>query len=170
MLIHKKGISMKKMIFISILAACAFAGNFEDGLKAYGGSNFKEALAKFEAGCLANDVKSCVKVGAIYQLGKTALPNPSKALEYYNKACEAGEVEGCSAAGGLYLNTEPQKARELFNKACEKNDGYSCEMVGSILIEAKEFKKAYEFLVKGCELGDKMSCEFAGDLRRSKQL
>ena len=117
------------------------------GLKAYAGSNFKEALAKFEAGCLANDVKSCVKVGAIYQLGKTALPNPSKALEYYNKACEAGEVEGCSAAGGLYLNTEPQKARELFNKACDKNDGYSCEMVGSILIEAKEFKKAYEFLV-----------------------
>ncbi len=170
MLIHKKGISMKKMIFISILAACAFAGDFEDGLKAYAGSNFKEALAKFEAGCLANDVKSCVKVGAIYQLGKTALPNPSKALEYYNKACEAGEVEGCSAAGGLYLNTEPQKARELFNKACDKNDGYSCEMVGSILIEAKEFKKAYEFLVKGCELGDKMSCEFAGDLRRSKQL
>ncbi len=170
MLIHKKEISMKKMIFISILATCAFSGNFEDGLKAYGSSNFKEALAKFEAGCLANDVKSCVKVGAIYQLGKTALPNPSKALEYYNKACEAGEVEGCSAAGGLYLNTEPQKARELFNKACEKNDGYSCEMVGSILIEAKEFKKAYEFLVKGCELGDKMSCEFAGDLRRSKQL
>jgi len=104
---------MKKMIFISILAACAFAGNFEDGLKAYGSSNFKEALAKFEAGCAENDVKSCVKTGAIYQLGKTALPNPSKALEYYNKACEAGEVEGCSAAGGLYLNTEPQKAREL---------------------------------------------------------
>ncbi|WP_103579877.1 tetratricopeptide repeat protein [Campylobacter concisus] len=161
---------MKKMILVSLLATCAFAGDFEDGLKAYAGSNFKEALAKFEAGCLANDVKSCVKVGAIYQLGKTTLPNPSKALEYYNKACEAGEVEGCSAAGGLYLNTESQKARELFNKACEKNDGYSCEMVGSILIEAKEFKKAYEFLVKGCELGDKMSCEFAGDLRRSKQL
>jgi len=79
-------------------------------------------------------------------------------------------VQGWSAAGGLYLNSEPQRARELFNKACEKNDGYSCEMVGSILIEAKEFKKAYEFLVKGCELGDKMSCEFAGDLRRSKQL
>ena len=161
---------MKKMILVSLLAACAFAGNFEDGLKAYGSSNFKEALAKFEAGCLANDVKSCVKVGAIYQLGKTALPNPSKALEYYNKACEVGEVEGCSAAGGIYLDNDPQKARELCNKACEQNDGYSCGMIGSILIEAKKFKEAYTFLEKGCKLNDKMSCEFAGDLKRSKQL
>ena len=170
MLIHKKGISMKKMIFISILATCAFASNFEDGLKAYGSSNFKEALAKFEAGCAENDAKSCVKTGAVYQLGKTATPDIDKALEYYNKACQSGEKEGCSAAGGIYLKSEPQKARELFNKACELNDGYSCAMMGSMLIDDHKFKEAYTVLEKGCSLGDKLSCEFASDLKRSKQL
>ena len=137
---------MKKMIFISILAACAFAGNFEDGLKAYGSSNFKEALAKFEAGCAENDARSCVKTGAIYQLGNTATPDLDKALAFYNKACQSGEKEGCSAAGGIYLTSEPQKARELFNKACELNDGYSCAMMGSILIDDHKFKEAYTVL------------------------
>lgn len=64
---------MKKMIFISLLAACALAGDFEDGLKAYADSNFTEALSKFEAGCAANDARSCVTAGAIYQLGKTVM-------------------------------------------------------------------------------------------------
>ena len=161
---------MKKMIFISLLAACALAGDFEDGLKAYADSNFTEALSKFEAGCAANDARSCLKAGAIYQLDKTDTPDSNKALEFYNKACQGGEKEGCSAAGGIYLDNDPQKARELFNKACEQNDGYSCGMIGSILIEAKKFKEAYTFLEKGCKLNDKMSCEFAGDLKRSKQL
>ena len=161
---------MKKMIFIPLLAFCAFGSEFEAGLNAYAGSNFKEALTKFEAGCAANDAKSCVKVGAIYQLGKTDVPDSNKALEFYNKACQGGEKEGCSAAGGIYLDNDPQKARELFNKACEQNDGYSCGMIGSMLIEAKKFKEAYTFLEKGCKLKDKMSCEFAGDLKRSKQL
>ena len=161
---------MKKMIFIPLLALCAFGSEFEAGLNAYAGSNFKEALAKFEAGCAANDARSCLKAGAIYQLGKTATPDLDKALEYYNKACQGGEKEGCTAAGGIYLNSDPQKVRELFNKACEQNDGYSCGMIGSILIEAKKFKEAYTFLVKGCKLSDKLACEFAGDLKRSKQL
>ncbi|WXG60438.1 hypothetical protein VB002_01975 [Campylobacter concisus] len=92
---------MKKMIFISLLAACALAGDFEDGLKAYADSNFTEALSKFEAGCAANDARSCAKAGAIYQLGKTDVPDSNKALEFYNKACQGGEKEGCSAAGGI---------------------------------------------------------------------
>ena len=161
---------MKKMIFISLLAACALAGNFEDGLKAYADSNFTEALSKFEAGCAANDARSCAKAGAIYQLGKTDVPDSNKALEFYNKACQGGEKEGCSAAGGIYLDNDPQKARELFNKACEQNDGYSCAMMGSILIDDHKFKEAYSVLEKGCKLGDKLACEFAGDLKRSKQL
>ena len=161
---------MKKMIFISLLAACALAGNFEDGLRAYADSNFKEALAKFEAGCAANDARSCLKAGAIYQLGKTDVSDSNKALELYNKACLGGEKEGCTAAGGIYLNSDPQKARELFSKACEQNDGYSCAMMGSILIDDHKFKEAYAVLEKGCKLSDKMSCEFAGDLKRSKQL
>ena len=78
---------MKKMIFISLLAACALAGDFEDGLKAYADSNFTGALSKFEAGCVANDARSCAKAGAIYQLGKTDVPDSNKALEFYNKAC-----------------------------------------------------------------------------------
>ena len=98
------------------------------------------------------------------------MPDSNKALDFYNKACQGGEKEGCSAAGGIYLDNDPQKARELFNKACEQNDGYSCGMIGSILIEAKKFKEAYTFLEKGCKLNDKMSCEFASDLKRSKQL
>ena len=161
---------MKKMIFTSLLAACALAGDFEDGLRAYAGSNFTEALAKFEAGCAANDARSCLKAGAIYQLGKTDVPDSNKALEFYNKACQGGEKEGCSAAGGIYLNSDPQKARELFSKACEQNDGYSCAMMGSILIDDHKFKEAYSVLEKGCKLGDKLACEFAGDLKRSKQL
>ena len=161
---------MKKMIFISLLAACALAGNFEDGLKAYADSNFTEALSKFEAGCAANDARSCVIAGAIYQVGKTDVPDSNKALEFYNKACQGGEKEGCSAAGGIYLDNDPQKARELFNKACELNDGYSCAMMGSILIDDHKFKEAYAVLEKGCKLGDKLACEFAGDLKRSKQL
>ena len=92
---------MKKMIFISLLAACALAGDFEDGLKAYADSNFTKALSKFEAGCAANDARSCAKAGAIYQLGKTDVPDSNKALEFYNKACQGGEKEGCSAAGGI---------------------------------------------------------------------
>lgn len=161
---------MKKMIFIPLLAICAFGSEFEAGLSAYAGSNFTEALSKFEAGCASNDARSCVIAGAIYQVGKTDVPDSNKALEFYNKACQGGEKEGCSAAGGIYLDNDPQKARELFNKACEQNDGYSCGMIGSILIEAKNFKEAYTFLEKGCKLNDKMSCEFAGDLKRSKQL
>ncbi|WP_232523959.1 hypothetical protein [Campylobacter concisus] len=111
---------MKKMIFISLLAACALAGDFEDGLKAYADSNFTEALSKFEAGCAANDARSCVTAGAIYQIGKTDVPDSNKALEFYNKACQGGEKEGCSAAGGIYLDNDPQKAREFLTKLASK--------------------------------------------------
>ena len=124
---------MKKMIFISLLAACALAGDFEDGLKAYADSNFTEALSKFEAGCAANDARSCAKAGAIYQLGKTDVPDSSKALEFYNKACEQNDGYSCGMIGSILIEAKKFKEAYTFlEKGCKLNDKMSCEFAGDL--------------------------------------
>ena len=124
---------MKKMIFISLLAACALAGDFEDGLKAYADSNFTEALSKFEAGCAANDARSCLKAGAIYQLGKTDVPDSNKALEFYNKACEQNDGYSCGMIGSILIEAKNFKEAYTFlEKGCKLNDKMSCEFAGDL--------------------------------------
>lgn len=161
---------MKNFLLLATVAAFAFGGDLEDGLKAYANSDFELATKKFNAACDKQDKLGCEKLGAMYQAGKNLTEDKNYALQAYLKACELGSGKGCSGAAGLYTGGNDDKAQELFRKACELGEGYACGVVGSYLIDKQQFKEANAFFVKSCKLGDKLGCEFSKDLVRSKRL
>ena len=69
-------------------------------------------------------VEKCVVVTiqALYDKGNGVEKNEQKAVELYKKACDGGEVHGCSNLGTMYANgngveKDFGKAAHLFKKS-----------------------------------------------------
>ncbi|MCQ2702108.1 sel1 repeat family protein [Helicobacter pylori] len=113
--------------------------------------------------CKSNDAKKCKDLAEFY-FNANDLKN---ALEYYSKACELNNGEGCSKLGGDYFLGESvtqdlKKAFGYYSKACELNEALTCTLVGEFYRDgegvAKDLKKAFEYSAKACELNDAKGC------------
>ncbi|MGN8527559.1 sel1 repeat family protein [Helicobacter pylori] len=121
--------------------------------------------------CKSNDAKKCKDLAEFY-FNANDLKN---ALEYYSKACELNNGEGCSKLGGDYFLGESvtqdlKKAFGYYSKACELNDAKGCYALAAFYNEgkgvAKDEKQTTENLKKSCELGLKEACDI---LKEQKQ-
>ncbi len=86
----------------------------------------------------------------------------SRAKEFYGKACELEDADGCFIVGSMYDNGEGvkqdyTKAREYYTKACELESATGCNNLGSMYYNGEGVKqdksRAKEFYGKACDLG-----------------
>ena len=90
-----------------------------------------------------------------------------KAFELYKKACDGGEMRGCTNLGVMYANgfggeKNEQKAVELYKKACDDGEMLGCYNLGVMYAKGngveKDFSKAVQLFKKACDGGDMNGC------------
>lgn len=74
----------------------------------------------------------CFGLGLLYHDGKGIKQDYFKAVEFYKKACDGGQVIGCFNLGHMYrdgLGVKQNKkiAKELFGIVCDGQDANGCE-------------------------------------------
>lgn len=120
--------------------------------------------------CRHGAAERCVAVGKFYEsrtdgLVATLLSNAATAKDYYHRACELGNRDGCARFGHMvvvgsydtirddgYLSADGMSA---LGKACDDRDLDACRE----LADAAEPAQAAPILAKLCDGGDKASCD-----------
>ena len=59
------------------------------------GEQYREALPFCQEACNLNEGLGCFNLGVLYTKGLGVRQNFQTAKEYYGKACDSGEQEGC---------------------------------------------------------------------------
>lgn len=112
----------------------------------------------------------------------TAQPDVSIELFVYGRACEMGNVLGCTNYGATLRLHEKDPARlacaaDLFARACEAREAYGCAMLGGAYMDGegvpRDGSKALTALLKGCDIslvhhdGVAIACEELATLLRA---
>lgn len=127
---------MGRLISLIFFAALSFGGDLADLSKECKKGNdeickrLSFAIKNLELACDEGGEKNamyCAGLGYFYEFDKVF----TKAVRYYDKACELGADKACVYLGLLYQNgqgaaQDHKKANELFAKACEKGVGEGC--------------------------------------------
>ena len=103
------------------------------------------------AGLLANDFDNAAKAydKRDYQ----------KAAKLYQKACDSGDVRGCTMLATLYeegqgVKKDYQKASKLYQKACDGEVPEACYNLGVMYMQWQDYKKAKDLYAKACDGGN----------------
>jgi TPR repeat protein len=134
----------------------------------------RKGLALLEEACTAKHGDSCTLLGFLYSRGRNPVTrDEKKAMEYYTRACELNDLDGCFDVGDLaYRTGKYVEARAGFKHACELGSGVGCAR-GADLIEngvggakdaataAPMFKRSFDILYKLCP-GDGNACFVVG--------
>lgn len=165
---------MKKTVLLAsvLLSSLLFGASYEEGMSAAKAKDYKKAASIFEELCTKNkDAVSCYNAGFLYKSGDGVGKNLQKASDLFQKACDSGHGEGCSALGYLYENgvgvpKNEKKALELYEKGCGLNDNYSCFNAGEYYTlgkgVAKDLVKAHYAYEKACGLNNASACYYYG--------
>lgn len=91
--------------------------------------------------------KSCLKYGHYTFVGRGksgSKPNPTEALQYYEKGCLLGDSENCLNAGLLLVSPKMNdrrnflKGMEYLTKSCDMNNGNACFYLSGMHISGAE--------------------------------
>ena len=166
---------MKKVILAAILAAAAFGGNFEQATKIYlKKSDFENGARLFEKSC--NDDKNAAGCYMAAFLGEQGLSynddddGGEKTFALYKKACDMGDMDGCTAVAGAYdgnvlwgvVESDYEKAAALYEKACEGGVGEACYRAAAHHSGeyggAKDPQKVRKYYSLACDYKDSQGC------------
>ena len=98
-----------------------------------------------------------------------------KAVQFFTKACNGGDMKGCGALGSMYNEGKgtPQnkdKAAQLLTKACNANDALACNNLGVMYQNGYGMwgnkSKAKEFYNKACQLRSQAGCTNYANLNK----
>lgn len=88
---------MKRAVFflLGLFAgsASAVAGDFEDGVAAYGNRDYATAISRFEAAAEQGSDRAQYALGAMYHEGEGVPRNHETAVYWYTKAAQRGNVQ-----------------------------------------------------------------------------
>ena len=165
---------MRKIILAAILAATAFGGNFEQATKIYlKKSDFENGARLFEKSC--NDDKNAAGCYMAAFLGEQGLSHDDdgggeKTFALYKKACDMGDMDGCTAVAAVYEGTilwqisqiDYEKAAALYEKACEGGVGEACVRAAAHgngeYGGTKDPQKARKYYRLACDFKDAQGC------------
>ena len=111
---------------------------------------------------------SCNDLGVSYYNGYGVRQSYEKAFQYFKKACELGDGDGCAGVGFAYydgwgVKQNYEKVFQYFKKACDLGDGNGCFNVGSAYYNGigvkRNLSKVKEFFGKACDLGKQIGCD-----------
>lgn len=114
--------------------------------------------------CDAGDITSCALAGMLFERGSGGVPeDPRRAFGFYEKACKAGNLDGCTGTGYLYSKGEgvPENGRvaeQIFAEACRRGNGRACSGIGQRARLQKKELVAGLFFSRACKLGYARGC------------
>jgi uncharacterized protein len=124
---------------------------------------------RLEALCTKGNSTACFKMGERHRIVER---DNKMALKFYEKACDAGYMTGCTN-GGIILAQKStpyskgfKQARKMFDKACEAGEDPSCFNLGTLNYKEGRQKKAIKYYKKACDLGNQGGCAKEKRLKR----
>ncbi|CAK9026690.1 Cytochrome c oxidase assembly factor 7B (Beta-lactamase hcp-like protein) (Sel1 repeat-containing protein 1B), partial [Durusdinium trenchii] len=152
-----------------VAGACFSLGEFYELLEKDVGKAttlYRKACDEMEHG------NACFKMGQMFQgrrLGDEDEERKRQSFKYFERACKAGNSQGCANVGMALLSgfgcaKDPAKARQHLEAACGDNDALGCFNLGRLSLEgkhegiAKEPKAAVKPMLKACNLGHPNAC------------
>ena len=124
---------------------------------------------KMEALCKEGNGFACLKIGDRY---RTLDRDLKKALVYYIKACDTGDMEGCTNGGVVLLlkgtpySKQFKQARKILDKSCEAGEDRACFNLGTLNYREGRQKKSIKYYQKACDMGNQGGCAKAKRLKR----
>ena len=104
---------------------------FENGNEAYKKKKYKDALGWWEKADARGSANASLQLGLLYENGQIVKQNTEKAMEYYLKSADMGNVTAQCLLGLRYttgkdgIGQDQQKALEFFRRAAERGDDAS---------------------------------------------
>jgi len=107
------------------------------------------------------------ELGLKYYKGKDVEQNRSKAIGFFEKACDLNDNKSCTNLGSIYkdgkgVKKDKTEAIKFYKKACDLNSSVACSNLGYIYDKGDGIVKndsfAIEFYKKACNLDDAQSC------------
>lgn len=127
-----------------------------------------DRIQELENSCNANNGNDCLELAHIYESGKEVQQDNLKAMEFYKKTCNAGDVSICQLVAKTYFKGEngiQQNNAEgtLYSeKACDLGHVQSCYNVAQSYEKGTtsetNITKSISYYEKACKLGDSSSC------------
>jgi TPR repeat protein len=124
---------MKKIVIaLLLLVGLAYAGAFENGVKAYKNGNYKEVVKWYKKAADQGNVLAQLKLGFMYYTGKGVRQNYKEALKWYKKAADQGLAYAQLDLGFMYIKglgvrQDKSKAKMLFGQACDNGLQKGCD-------------------------------------------
>jgi uncharacterized protein len=166
---------LASLILVTFLAGC-ITDNQSTSNSSASTNQADKIPAELEWDCVEGDSQSCFDLATIYRDGTQVERDQIKAMEYYGKACDAGNTEGCIIAADNYehaaksINMDEavssiafSLARVYYEKACEGGSGGGCYNAGVFYRTGQgvgaDIVKAEVLFKKGCDLLYEASCQ-----------
>lgn len=124
---------------------------------------------RWEALCSEGNSTACFKMGERHRVVER---DEKTALKFYEKACDAGYMTGCTNGGILLAKKSTpyskgfKQARKMFDKACNAGEDPSCFNLGTLNYKEGRQKKAIKYYKKACEMGNQAGCAKEKRLKR----
>ena len=163
------------------VAGCAMLGLTE----LQSGAEERTALSRIEDACNEQYARACRWLGqhhySAYQ------PDNTNAFAYYDRACEMGDVEGCTAGAGARMGIEPSDKDmvpserdtirrcgiRMAHELCEAGHALACTGIGFMHLDGKlveDASRALGYFERACTAGDSNACRTITDLYGSRAL
>jgi TPR repeat protein len=156
---------MKKILLITLLFTGLNAAQFEDNKR----------LCDDDANTIG-----CYNLGIMYMNGTHgATKDEDKAIEYFRKACNGGDIDGCFTVGkyfedGIGVKKDLHKSIEFYTKGCDGEDAFSCMTLGIFYRDGKgvqeDHLKAAEYFKKVCDSGYSEGCKQYEILKKNNDM
>ena len=140
--------------FVRVIFVALSLGFFAPGALA-------QEKEKMEALCKEGNGFACLKIGDRY---RTLDRDLKKALVYYIKACDTGDMEGCTNGGVVLLlkgtpySKQFKQARKMLGKSCEAGEDRACFNMGTLNYKEGRQSKAIKYYKKACGMGNQGGC------------
>lgn len=131
----------------------------------------KRARSRFVTMCANKVGRACI------MLGEIAKAKPAEAATWYEKACAAGEGDGCNRLGimleqGAKTKADRAKAAERYREGCTKGSGIACSNLGYQYEVGegvvKDEEQAFTFYERACRLDETACFNYANTLERDR--
>ena len=132
-----------------------------------------------QARCEIEPATGCVSLGRIYAEEAGGHLDSRLAAEAFEKACNAGQLEGCHEAGNIWVLVRPDIERDfdkgytLHERACRGGITKSCTRLGVMHDNGdgreSDPKKANILFEQACDAGELVACgNWAGNLENGR--
>ncbi|MEL7130490.1 MAG: tetratricopeptide repeat protein, partial [Pseudomonadota bacterium] len=147
--------------------ACYYLASWGEGA-GIPSEQIQKGLGGIEYSCQLGEAQSCVSAGLAYKQGYGVRADRAKALQFQERACDLGNLDGCYNFGATLVaggsTAEKARAAQIFEEACDAGEMWSCASHGQNLYlgldgVAKNRRAGRRLLRESCEAGAPLGCQ-----------